>query len=104
MERVRAELRQTGGFAGLTRNVRVDTATMPPADAVRLVQLTDMADLSVIERGSKGRTHGADLMHYEITVERGGRRWHGTLSDPDIPSGIRPLLQFLTHYSAPGTP
>ena|SRR5690348_14787171 len=103
MEHVRAELRRSGGFAGLTSQVRADSATMPPADAVRFVQLVDRTDLSRLGKPQM-RPHGADLMHYELTVERGGQRWHGTVSDPDIPAELRPLLQFLTHYSPGGTP
>ncbi|WP_433383845.1 protealysin inhibitor emfourin [Actinoplanes sp. CA-142083] len=102
MERVRAELRRSGGFAGLTSHVRADSATMAPADAVRFVQLVQKTDLSRLGTRTGTRPHGADLMHYELTVERGGQTWHGTFSDPDIPAELRPLLQFLTHYS-PGT-
>jgi len=37
-------------------------------------------------------------------IERGGRRWQGTVADPMIPADLRPLLQFLTHYSrGPGS-
>ncbi|MFI5897772.1 protealysin inhibitor emfourin [Actinoplanes sp. NPDC051513] len=103
MEHVRAELRRSGGFAGLTSRVLADSATMSPADAVRFVQLVAKTDLSRLDRPA-ARSHGADLMHYELTVERGGERWHGTVSDPDIPAELRPLLQFLTHYSPGATP
>jgi hypothetical protein len=71
---------------------------MAPADAVRFVQLVAKTDLSRLGKPF-ARPRGADLMHYELTVERGGRRWHGTVSDPNIPAELRPLLQFLTHYS-----
>lgn len=99
MERVRAELRRSGGFAGLTSHVWADSTTMAPADAVRFVQLVERTDLSRLGRKAEARPRGADLMHYELTVERGGKTWHGTVSDPDIPAELRPLLQFLTHYS-----
>lgn len=98
IEHVRAELRRSGGFAGRPLHVRVDTADMPPADAARLVQLVASTDLSVL-RDEPAGTAGADLMSYELTVERGGHRWHGTVGDPNIPPSLRPLLQFLTRYS-----
>jgi hypothetical protein len=97
-DHVRAELRRSGGFTGRPVHVRLDSAQMPPADAARLAQLVSAADLP----GLKARppsTAGADLMHYDLTIERGGERWHGSVSDPNIPAGLRPLLQFLTQYS-----
>jgi hypothetical protein len=98
-EHIRAELRRTGGFTGRPVHVRVDTATMPPADAARLVQLVASADLSRLDGAKPGLPAGADLMSYDLMVERGGRRWQGTVADPSIPAGLRPLLQFLTRYT-----
>jgi hypothetical protein len=103
-EHVRAELRRSGGFTGRAVHVRLDSADLPPADAARLVLLVSAIDLSgLTSQGgltSSGgpATAGADLMRYELTIERGGRRWHGVVADPHIPAGLRPLLQFLTHH------
>jgi len=97
-ERVRAELRRSGGFTGRTVHVQVDSAQMPPADAAQLVQLVTAIDLSELDGARPGSPAGADLMRYELTVERGGRRWQGTVSDPAIPAQLRPLLQFLSNY------
>jgi len=95
-ERVRAEMRRSGGFAGRTVDVRFDSAQMPPADAVRLVQLVSSIDLSRLPAASPALPAGADLMRYDLVIERGGQRWQGTVSDPSVPAELRPLLQFLT--------
>jgi len=103
-EHVRAELRRAGGFTGRPVHVRLDSATMPPADAARLVQLVSAIDLSRLDGARPGLPAGADLMSYDLTIERGGKRWHGTVADPSIPADLRPLLQFLTRYPpAPGS-
>ena len=99
-EHVRAELRRTGGFTGRPVHVRLDSATMPPADAARLVQLVSSIDLSRLAGARPGLPAGADLMSYDLMIERGGRRWQGTVADPSVPADLRPLLQFLTHYSS----
>ena len=99
-EHVRAELRRSGGFAGRPLHVRLDSATMPPADAARLVQLVSAVDLSRLDGARPGLPAGADLMSYDLRIERGGRRWQGTVADPSIPADLRPLLQFLTHHSS----
>jgi len=97
-DRVRAELRRTGGFAGRTVHVQLDSEQMPPADAARLVQLVSSIDFSRLGSSHRRLPAGADLMTYDLTVERGGSRWHGTVSDPAIPSELRPLLQFITGH------
>ena len=98
-EHVRAELRRSGGFTGRPLHVRVDSASMPPADAVELVRLVSAIDLGGLPASGAGLPHGADLMTYELMVERGGKRWQGTVSDPSVHASLRPLLQFLTRYS-----
>jgi hypothetical protein len=94
-ERVRAEMRRSGGFAGRTVDVRLDSAHMPPADAARLVHLVSAIDLSRLAGASPPLPAGADLMRYDLMIERGGQRWQGTVSDPSVPAELRPLLQFL---------
>jgi hypothetical protein len=93
--RVRVEMRRTGGFTGRPLQVSLDTARMPPADAERLRELVSTADLTGLGP-AREPTAGADLMRYDLTVEHSGSRWSGTVADPDIPPGLRPLLQFLT--------
>lgn len=95
-ERVRAELRRSGGFTGRPVHVRLDSARMPPADAAHLVLLVSAIDFSRLDGSAPLPTAGADLMRYDLVVERGGHRWQGTVSDPAVPAELRPLLQFLT--------
>lgn len=94
-ERVRAELRRSGGFTGRPVHVRLDSASMPPAEAAHLVHLVSAIDFSRLAGARPPLPAGADLMTYDLTVERGADRWHGTVSDPAVPAELRPLLQFL---------
>jgi emfourin len=96
-ERVRVELRRTGGFTGRPAHVVLDSARMPPAEAAELVRLVSAIDPGLLKPAAI--VPGADLMHYDLTVERGTQRWRGTVSDPAIPARLRPLLQFLTNHS-----
>jgi hypothetical protein len=77
-------------------HVQLDSAAMPPAGAARLVRLVSAIDFSRLS-GKPPLPAGADLMTYDLTVERGDQRWHGTVSDPSIPEELRPLLQFLVN-------
>lgn len=98
-ERVRAELRQSGGFAGRAVHVRMDSAQLPPAEAAELVRLVAAIDLAGLPAAAPAPAGGADLMAYDLTLERGTRRWHGRFSDPRVPPPLRPLLQFLTTHA-----
>jgi hypothetical protein len=93
---VKVEMRRSGGFAGRTTQVRLDSARMAPAEGARLVLLVSAVDWSRLGRASAGPAVGADLMRYDLVVDQGSTRWEGTVADPSIPNELRPLLQFLT--------
>ncbi|MEU4238583.1 protealysin inhibitor emfourin [Actinoplanes sp. NPDC026619] len=96
-DRVRVELRRSGGFAGLSVHKVLDSAQMPPAEAASLVRIVGALDFGALR--STGPVHGADLMHYALTIERGEARWQGAVSDPSIPAALQPLLDFLNGHS-----
>ena len=60
-DRVRAEMRRSGGFAGRTTQVRLDSEQMPPAEAARLVELVGRSTWDELGRtlrfrpGDRGR-------------------------------------------------
>jgi hypothetical protein len=99
-EQVRAELRRTGGFAGREVHVRADATSLTPPQAARLIQLVSTLDLAALTSHPDGPApHGADLMRYDLRLQRGSQTWQGTFHEPRIPPEIRPLLQFLVSTS-----
>jgi hypothetical protein len=94
-EHVHAELRRSGGFAGRSVHVRVDSARMQPAQAARLVHLVSSIDFAALPAGHGPMPPGADLVRYDLTLQRGRRHWQGTVYDP-APRQLQPLLQFLS--------
>ncbi|GIF21862.1 hypothetical protein BJ973_002189 [Actinoplanes tereljensis] len=95
--RVRVEMRRSGGFTGRTAHVVLESARLPPAEAAELVRLVSAIDPGIVT--STATSAGADLMRYDLIIERGAQRWQGTVSDPAIPPQLRPLLQFLSRYT-----
>jgi len=95
-EHVRAELRRSGGFAGQTVHVRLDSTRMPPTEAARLVSMVSSIDFGTLPKAPAPLTAGADLMRYDLTLQRGRHQWHGTFTDPAVPRQLKPLLQFLS--------
>lgn len=97
-DRVRAELRRTGGFAGRAVHVSLDSAQLPSADAAQLLRLVSELDLDRLP--TQGPVvPGADLMTYDLTLSHGTRTWHGSFTDPAVPAQLRQLVQFLTASS-----
>jgi hypothetical protein len=97
-EPVRAELRRSGGYAGRSLHVVMDSATLPEPDARRLSNLVRSLDLTRL--GAKiVAPNRADLLRYDLSVQCGGRHWRGTVAEPTVPAELRPLLRFLTQHA-----
>ena len=66
---MKLEFRQSGGFAGLIRAAELDTEKLARREAARIETL--VRQLLEATPEPKGRTSGADIIHYELTVDDG---------------------------------
>ena len=97
-ERIRVELERSGGFGGLLTRRTLDTAELPPEAADELRRLVAEADLDAVgdlAGGASGGVPVPDAYHYRLSVLRDGRRWDLSLTDPQVPGTLRPLLRRL---------
>ncbi len=85
--------RQSGGFAGLSLGLDLDTEKLPPSEASELERLVQQAALDQV--GVKKSRGGRDLTSYEMTVEDKGRTTKASFDDMTIPANAQPLLDFL---------
>jgi hypothetical protein len=92
-ERIRIEFERSGGFGGLVTRRTVDTATLPPDAAVALRALLEAADIDAVRPG--GGLPVPDAYQYRLVVQRGAGRSELTISDPEVPATLRPLLRYL---------
>jgi len=93
-ERITVELERTGGFGGLVTRRSLDTADLPAEEAARLRSLVAEADLDAAgDAAARATVPVPDAYHYRLTVVAGGRRWDLSLSDPQVPPDLRPLLR-----------
>ncbi|MEU4695465.1 protealysin inhibitor emfourin [Actinoplanes sp. NPDC023714] len=97
-EPVRAELRRSGGYAGRSLHVVMDSATLPDAEARRLSHLVRALDLTRLAAKIMAPCR-ADLLRYDLSLQCGGRHWRGTVAEPTVPAELRPLLRFLTQQA-----
>lgn len=82
---------QSGGFAGLLKHCRVDTAALEPEERMQVEALVVAAGWEVSwEKFSEGR----DRFQYEIAIER-ETTVRVTCDDSCVPPEARPLVAYL---------
>jgi hypothetical protein len=93
---------QSGGYAGLIRGAEVDTEQLPAdrrAELERLVRQSGVLDLPSAEVCLT-----RDSFQYDLTLETDRRVVHVSLSDPDVPPSVAPLLEYLQRIAQPRPP
>jgi hypothetical protein len=82
-------VKTTGGIANIPRTRTVDSSTLQADEAAQLEARVAAADLEHMPSVLKGAGRGADRLHYEITVEAGGRHWVVCADEEAAPSALR---------------
>lgn len=62
---MRIEVRRSGGFAGIARTFKVDTATLPPTRA---------AEIERLARSLASRAASPDAFVYDVTIDGATQR------------------------------
>ena len=85
---------QSGGFAGLLKRCRIDTAALDPDERTRVESLVVAAGWTASwEKFSEGR----DRFQYEIAIER-ETTVHVVCDDSCVPPEARPLVAYLKDH------
>ncbi|MBV6624910.1 MAG: hypothetical protein KI793_18615 [Rivularia sp. (in: Bacteria)] len=88
-------LERSGGFAGISKTIEIDTAKLPQEQAQEVQILIDSAnffDLPVyIAADSKQR----DRFQYTLTVEDDCRQNTVTVAESAIPNNLIPLIEWI---------
>ncbi len=92
---MRISLERTGGFAGISKRVTVDTNNLAPEEAKQLPCLLETADFfnlpATITTPSKER----DRFQYTLTVEDSDRQHTVTVSEAALPATLRSLIEWV---------
>jgi hypothetical protein len=89
---------QSGGFAGLIRGCKIDSAELPDHEAKRLRALVKESGLMA---GTPLSKDARDVFDYELELEMEGHRLSFTFDDRTLPAAARPLIGFLKACSGP---
>ena len=88
---------RTGGFAGLTTRVEVDSSALTAAQNRALQTLIEQADL-LNQPKSKKRQAVADGFQYDLTVTHDDGEQALSLTDGAVPEEMQALLDWLMAY------
>ena len=92
---MRISFTQSGGFAGLLKCCRIDTAALGPDERARVESLVVASGWTESwERFSEGR----DRFQYEIGIER-DTTVHVVCDDSCVPPEARPLVAYLKEHA-----
>lgn len=91
---MKIKFRQTGGFAGLTKALEIDTAALPPnaAEAVKLM----VENSSFFEVAPPSPRGMPDREQYSISIEAEGRSRHLNLGASNLPAQLKELVDYLS--------
>ncbi len=99
---MRISLERTGGFAGMTRNTTVDTASLPSHQANQLPSLLEAADFFNLPTDIETPANQRDRFQYRLTVEDKEKQHTVTVSEAAMPGTLRPLIEWLDRTSSGG--
>lgn len=95
-ERIYIKYQQSGGFAGITRSVEIDSDTLGVDEQKELFQLINEADFFEL-KVDRLRTDGLpDQYQYTIEIKQGDQIRSMVIDDSSMPDALRPLINYLS--------
>lgn len=89
---------QTGGFAGLTKSLDLDTVALSESDRAIVDGLLRPLDLFQIT--IPNQDFGPDMFHYFLRIEEGSQKRELSFHDGNVPDGLQPLLRYLSTHAS----
>jgi Emfourin len=90
---MRIVLERSGGFTGIPHQTRLDLAQLDMADREHVQAMIAAAGFFDLPEITHAISTGADQFHYVLTIQDGKLRHTVQASEPDMPEGLRQLIQ-----------
>ena len=97
---MKIEFKRSGGFAGISVRLALDSAELPPGERDALEGL--VARARFFELPEQRASVHPDAFLYDLAIERDGRRHAICLGDRDAPADLKPLLARLIEMARKG--
>jgi len=92
---MKISFQRTGGFVGIPITLNLDLDALPESDAVSLRKMIADADFFELTESHLAK-QVPDGFQYDITVEGDGNRRTIEVTDMNMPSKLRPLVNDLS--------
>ncbi len=96
------EFERSGGFAGLSLQLQVNTASLPEEEGRELLEMVNQSGFFTFPKQGGTSDSGADQFNYKLTVDTGERKHTMEMTDASAPATLQPLLKRLTRMARSG--
>jgi hypothetical protein len=87
---------RSGGFAGITNTVELDSKTLPAEEAEKLEEMIISSGFFEDKDKDMPNSNRPDQFQYKITIEYEGKKQTREFGESSVPESLRPLVHYLT--------
>ncbi len=92
-------LERSGGFAGISKVMEIDTANLPQNKAEEVSMLLEAANFFNLPTYILPESNQRDRFQYTLTVENKGSQHTVTVAESVIPEDLKSLIDWITNNS-----
>lgn len=89
-------LERSGGFAGISKVIEVDTAKLPQKQSEELSILLETANFFDLPAYFFANSNQCDGFQYTLIVKDKNKQNTVTVSESKIPDNLKPLMEWIT--------
>ncbi len=87
---------RSGGFAGISTSVEIDSKTLSTEESEELKQLIDRSGFFAHHKNEGTPGNMPDQFQYKISIECEGEKLTLEFGESKVPESFRPLIDYLT--------
>ncbi len=88
-------LERSGGFAGISKVIEIDSAKLPQNQAEQLLMLLETANFFNLPAYIADESKQRDRFQYTLTVEDKNKQHTVTVNESSIPETLKPLIDWI---------
>lgn len=89
----------SGGFAGLVKECRIETASLDPPERARVESLVEESGL--VESFERFSESARDEKQFDVTIDRDHLIVHVVCDESCVPKPAKPLMAYLASHASP---
>ncbi len=94
-EHITIHFERSGGFAGMSRRLKIDSNDLSQSEADELQAILEKSDLAGAQQHVAPASNMPDRFSYNLIIEKADKKYEMTFGESSVPAGIQPLFQYL---------